>query len=84
MPKSDQCEIPKAVGVWRLIGVQDALPLKGNVKMRCPECWGPVRPHEASADGLALAHFEHLQRHKGCSRGDCFEGVRSKHPHALR
>jgi len=83
MPRSDQCEIPQAVGVWRMIGVSDALPLRGMVKMRCPECLGPARPHEASSDGDVSAHFEHLQRHKGCSKGDCFVGERARHPHAL-
>jgi hypothetical protein len=28
-------------------------------------------------------HIEHRQRHPGCSLGDCFNGRRSLHPHAL-
>jgi hypothetical protein len=68
MPRSGQCEIPRAANEWRTIAVGDALGLKGRVLMRCPECQGEVRPHAASEDGIA-AHFEHLQAHAGCSLG---------------
>lgn len=83
MPKSEVCEIPKGFGKWQQISVDDALPLKGGVKvMRCPECHGEVRPHAASEDGMA-AHFEHLQAHEGCSLGVIFCGQKSPHPHAV-
>ena len=82
MPRSEQCEIPKAADSWRLIGIDDALGLKGRVVMRCRECHGAVRPHAASEDGMA-AHFEHLQAHEGCSLGVVFNGTKSRHPSPL-
>lgn len=30
------------------------------------------------------AHFEHFERHPGCSLGDCFDGNRRPHPGALK
>ena len=84
MPRSEKCEIPKGAGVWREISIHEALPLKGRVPMRCLECHGPVRPHAGAKDRSLDAHFEHLQRHPGCSLGDCFSGSRSVHPHAFR
>ena len=82
MARSETCEIPRGAKLWREISVQDALPLKGRVKMRCPKCKGPVRPNESSAYGSA--HFVHFHRHKGCSLGDCFAGQKSEHPHPVR
>jgi hypothetical protein len=79
MPRSEQCEIPRAANEWRTIAVGDALGLKGRVVMRCPECQGEVRPHAASEDGIA-AQFEHLQAHAGCSLGVIFCGTKSRHP----
>lgn len=81
MPKSDTCEVPKTSTSWHEISVQRALSI--NVPMRCPECKGAVRPHKASEDGLMEAHFEHRERHDGCSLGHTFNGVQAPHPKPL-
>jgi hypothetical protein len=84
MPLSEECEVRKNASAWRRIRVNDALPLKGKIAMRCVECGGAVRPHEAAKDGTNAAHFEHLEAHGGCSIGSCFSGIASAHPHPVR
>jgi hypothetical protein len=81
MPKSFTCEVPKTTTSWHEISVEKALSL--GVRMRCPECKGAVRPHNAAQDGSMEAHFEHLERHDGCSLGNYFSGVETPHPHPL-
>lgn len=80
MPRSVTCEIQQN-GRWVEISVADALKLTRGTRKRCVECHGPVRSHRAGGNGGA--HVEHLRRHKGCSRGDCFSGSKSLHPQAI-
>jgi hypothetical protein len=81
MPRSTTCEIPDGEG-WKEVSVEGAIGMPRTVEKRCPECHGPVRAHKEGANG-ASPHIEHRQRHKGCSRGDCFNGHQSPHPHAI-
>lgn len=71
-----------ANGAWTPIDLALALKMPKRRVMRCPECHGRIRAHKVGANG-EKAHMEHSERHKGCSRGDCFEGVTSMHPKNL-
>jgi hypothetical protein len=63
---------------WQLISVDDGLRLRDET-FRCPECFGKVKLMSASKDPPVAAHGEHFQRNKGCTLGDCFEGVNRPH-----
>ena len=85
MPRSVVCEI-KIGDIWKSEKVANVLESRAGGddlvgRLRCRECRGPVRAHNAS--GAAEAHFEHHDRHKGCSLGDCFDGTRRRHPCAI-
>ena len=67
---------------WQPIPVTDALRLRDET-FRCPECKGRVKLMSASVNPPMAAHGEHFQRNKGCSLGDCFNGVPKLHPAAL-
>ena len=67
---------------WTAISITDALKMPRSRLMRCLECRGRVRPHREGSDGQR-AHMEHYERHRGCSRGDCYEGRSTPHPRAL-
>lgn len=64
---------------WEPISVQDVLGLGRQEVKRCPECHGRVKAVKAGPNGVPAAHFEHFNRHKGCSLGDCFDGTRRLH-----
>ena len=81
--RSEDCEIWANKG-WHRLTIIQALGYPRDRLMRCPECFGSVRWHKAGADNLPPAHFEHHQRHEGCSRSDAFNGVRSPHPQPAR
>jgi hypothetical protein len=86
MSRAEHCELKKwftdlTTGErrrgWKVISIQEALQTPDEI-FRCVECHGRVRPHNASKD--QSAHFEHEQRHAGCSRSDGYvEGT----PHAM-
>jgi hypothetical protein len=59
---------------WQEIAVAEALKL-AEPRLRCPECEGAVRLHQASSDGKMAAHAEHWKINRGCSLGDEYEGV---------
>lgn len=70
-------------GTWKVISVEEALPLKGSVDMRCIECHGAVRPHGTGSAGTTDWHFEHFERNHGCPRSDAFDGKKAMHLHPL-
>lgn len=74
---AQECEIREGGG-WIRIGIEGALELPRSEVKRCPECHGQLRMHRAG-DGNP-AHFEHRQRHKGCSLSHRFDGIRRGHP----
>lgn len=78
---SDQAEVDRGFG-WERVTVLDALQAR-DLTYRCHECGGEVRPHEEGTT-KQRAHFEHTQRHTGCSlKRRVFSGTKSRHPHAL-
>ena len=79
--KRDVCEVRAGDG-WEERDVLEVLTLDPRPAMRCPECWGGVRPHKEANNGMR-AHFEHLVAHKGCRLGSNFSGTPSQHPSAL-
>lgn len=76
------CELKLKDG-WTAIPIDKALSLHPERLLRCPECYGRVRAHKASEDGVMRAHFEHRIGHDGCSLGHYFKGTKSRHPRAL-
>lgn len=78
----DTCEL-WANKAWHEISIEQALTTYAERELRCPECFGAVRPHKASEDGGMKAHFEHKIGHKGCSRGYYFDGTKALHPKPL-
>jgi hypothetical protein len=77
-----ECEV-KVKGAWLSVTIDKALGLHPERVLRCPECHGRVRAHNASEDGGMRAHFEHRVGHEGCSRGHYFKGHSSPHPRRL-
>ena len=85
MPRMVECEINRA-SPWERVSIEEVLSLRGrnegpDGRLRCPECHGRVRAHEAG--GAAAAHFEHLVKFEGCPLGSCFSGTRGRHPDAV-
>lgn len=76
-PDIDTCEV-KVRGEWVAVTIEDALRLDRDRLKRCSECHGRVRAHARGQDGMR-PHFEHFERHSGCSKGDCFSGEKSYH-----
>lgn len=74
---SNVCEV-RLKGTWTPIDLDAALRLAKSRVLRCIECQGRVRAHKEGVDGQK-AHMEHEHRHKGCSRGDCFDGESRPH-----
>jgi hypothetical protein len=82
MARSTTCDARRGSGPWKTISVHSAIELGKQIEKRCVECHGRVRAHKAS--GSMEAHIEHMQRHVGCSLGDCYDGNGSRrHPLAL-
>lgn len=81
MARSLDCEL-WANRAWQLIDIDLAVTMPRSRRMRCAECSGQVRAHGAGTTGQA-AHFEHLERNPGCSRGDCFDGQPRQHHRPL-
>ncbi len=67
MPLATDLEILETDGIWHPIHVVRALPSRGQKRMRCLACKGPIRLHDASASGMS-AHVEHQKRWEGCPR----------------
>ncbi len=82
MARSTDCEL-WANRTWQPIDIGVAITMPRSRRLRCVECGGQVRAHGVGATGQA-AHFEHLERHPGCSRGDCFDGQFRSHHRPLR
>ena len=82
MPHADDlCEMRSNLG-WESVGIMDALGRRGE-DMRCPECNGRVRAHSPANNGMR-AHFEHVERHLGCSTKNRGIGAgRTLHPAPL-
>lgn len=65
MPKLVECLVDVDLAL-ALRDVADALKLKiptGNLRLRCPECNQPVKPHQEGdgPDGIDGPHFEHIK-----------------------
>jgi hypothetical protein len=69
--------------VWQLIHADEGLRLRDET-FRCPECLGKVKLMSPSENPSMAAHGEHFQRNKGCSLGDCFDGVARIHSSPLK
>lgn len=82
-PHDDACEARVPGGTWSRIGIDEAIDRRGAIEMRCSECHGRVRAHRAASDKSFRAHFEHAQRHAGCSRSPRYSGVQTRHPAAV-
>ena len=63
---------------WVSITIDEAVSLHKERRLRCPECYGRVRPHREGVNAMK-AHFEHYEAHPGCSLGHCFDGNRRPH-----
>ncbi len=74
MPLATDVEIRGTDGVWRVLDVVLALPNKGKKPMRCVECRGHVKLHDAAKDGSMAAHVEHARRWEGCPRSEAYDG----------
>jgi hypothetical protein len=74
MPISTDVHMLGLDGVWRVMDVAHALRNKGKMRMRCVDCKGHIRLHDASKDGKMAAHVEHLARWDGCPRSDSYDG----------
>ena len=83
-PGLDVCQARTPGSSWSVINIEEAIARRGEVETRCVECHGPVRAHKAASDGSFRAHFEHVQRHDGCSRSRNFNGEQSRHPLAIQ
>ena len=88
MARSVGCEVERVQHgkvAWITIKVGEALGYgkEERKRLRCLECHGRVKPMRAGPGGVPCAHFEHFRRHKGCSRGDCFDGTKRIHLDAL-
>lgn len=70
-------------GGWVTLQIEAAVQYEQRERMRCPECWGPVRAHREGRSGTPCAHFEHLRAHKGCRYSYIYNGKRTRHPDAL-
>ena len=76
------CEM-RVRGAWEVITLDDALNrFDASREKRCIECHGQVRAHRLSSNGMK-AHFEHYERHDGCSLGNSFSGARARHRRPL-
>ena len=60
---------------WNTISADDALKL-AEPRLRCPECKGAIGLFRRSDDGAMPNRGEHKVKNRGCSLGDCYEGVR--------
>jgi len=84
MARSTDCEVHDSPDEWSVISVPEAIDRREKRilrSIRCVECHGKVRAHKAGDWGGA--HFEHIVGHKGCSLGNCYDGNRRLHPHAV-
>lgn len=61
-----------------------ALPNKGKRRMRCVECGGHIKLHDAVKNGSQAAHVEHATRWEGCSRSEAWHGgAATPHPNRV-
>jgi len=82
MPRSTTCEARSKRGPWQIVSVDLAVEMNTSVEKRCVECHGRVRAHKTGDGGAA--HFEHIQKHVGCTLGTCYDGKGSRlHPVAV-
>lgn len=59
---------------WVTMDADDALKL-AEPRLRCPECEGAIGLYRRSEDGAMPNRGEHKARNRGCSLGDCFDGI---------
>jgi hypothetical protein len=59
---------------WAPIAADNALKI-AEPRLRCPECKGAIGLFRRSEDGSKPNRAEHKAKNRGCSLGDCFDGV---------
>lgn len=60
---------------WKTIPASEALKIP-EPRLRCPECKGAVTLFRRSEDNAMPNRGEHKVKNRGCSLGDCFDGVK--------
>ena len=60
---------------WKTIPVGEALKI-AEPRLRCPECKGIIALRRRTEDGAMPNRGEHRAKNRGCSLGDCFDGVK--------
>lgn len=68
---------------WIAKTIEEALRNHLGEMLRCAECHGRVTAIKTGKNG-ARAHFNHVQKHEGCSKSWCFNGRHTLHPDALK
>lgn len=74
MLTATDAEVYGTDGVWRKLHVSTILSTSAKRRLRCVECKGAIRAHNASKDGKHGAHIEHKVRWAGCKRCDAYDG----------
>jgi hypothetical protein len=77
----DTCEV-NFKGHWVVKTIAEALRDHRGEMIRCVECHGRVTAVKTAKNGVR-AHFNHAEKHKGCSKSWCFDGRHAPHPDAL-
>ena len=67
---------------WQVEMIDDVLAMDPRPLLRCADCHGRVRAHHQANNGMR-AHFEHFEKHEGCSLKSTFKGSRSRHPNPM-
>ena len=74
MPLAVDVKILGGDGDWRIFPVGLAFANKGKKRMRCVDCRGHIKLHDAAKDGSMAAHVEHATRWAGCPRSQAYDG----------
>jgi hypothetical protein len=75
MALATDVEVCGTDGIWRILAVTLAIPLKRKARMRCVECKGHVTLMDISKDGTNAAHVEHKDRWRGWPRSVEYDGA---------
>ncbi len=74
MPLATDVSIRGTDGIWRVLDVVLAIRIKEKKPMRCVQCGGHVKLHDAAQDRSQAAHVEDARRWEGCPRSDAYDG----------
>lgn len=87
MTNKTRCEVWTGTQ-WEIQDVSKILPNRNVLFVRCHECHGAVSLMSESKDKRNAAHFEHREKHSGCSlthKGyKKFTGTKTPHPQAVK